>query len=168
MMFFSGFGFANESALFDEWIEEIEFGIAGFSLGAIRAFERTLFRGERVECLTLLAPAFFQNRGDRFKRAQMLYFIKDSKRYMRDFYALCGKCDSKFYDCDPKGEDLEFLLNYVWRKERVATIKEAKIRVVLGGEDRVIDANKARDFFISCGNVEVIWIEKANHLLRRI
>ncbi|MDR0747232.1 MAG: pimelyl-ACP methyl ester esterase BioV [Helicobacteraceae bacterium] len=168
MIFFSGFGFANESALFDEWIDKIEFEAAGFSLGAIGAFERALLHGERVERLTLLSPAFFQDRDDRFRRVQTLGFIKDSASYMRNFYALCGECDPKFYDRDPKRKDLEFLLNYVWQKERVAAIKNAEIRVVLGGEDRVIDADKARDFFIDCGNVEVMWIKKANHLLRRI
>ncbi|GHV09284.1 hypothetical protein AGMMS50229_19150 [Campylobacterota bacterium] len=164
MTFFSGFGFANESELFCDRLPSGAFSAAGFSLGAIKAFEFALSAQTRVDHLTLLSPAFFQDKDEKFKRLQLIGFAKNDEEYMRNFYELCGQCDTRFYDPNPQRSDLELLLNYRWEIEKFNALKGVKITALIGGDDRIVNAEAAREFFLKC-NCEVLFIKNADHLL---
>ena len=75
--FFSGFCFEDECELFDDYLIQNDFTVAGFSYGAIKAFKYVLNSSFRVDKLQLFSPAFFQNFDEKFKRTQLMYFKKD-------------------------------------------------------------------------------------------
>ena len=83
--FFSGFCFKNESKLFDEYLERNDFTISGFSYGAIKAFEKAINCETRIDKLQLLSPAFFQNKDEKFKKMQLMFFKKDEEQYIKNF-----------------------------------------------------------------------------------
>ncbi len=63
MIYFSGFGMTGEQELFVDYLDDREFVVAGFSYGAIEAFEYCLSATTRINKLQLLSPAFFQKKG---------------------------------------------------------------------------------------------------------
>ena len=77
MRFYSGFSLSNDKQLFEPYLKESEFCVAGFSYGAIKAFNDTLNSKTRVDTLQLFSPAFFQDKNEKFKRMQMMYINKD-------------------------------------------------------------------------------------------
>jgi hypothetical protein len=171
MKFFSGFSLQNESYLFKDFIKESEFNICGFSYGAIKAYEYTLKQldaSKRVDTLQLISPAFFQNKDAKFKRLQLMAYRKNEDVYLNQFLNSC------FYPYEKKvversttviGE-LEELLDYKWDLESLSTISNrgVNIEVYLGGEDAVIDAKEAEEFFKSVATVT--FIKDANHFLQ--
>lgn len=53
-------------------------------------------------------------------------------------------------------EELDELLNYVWDEEKLQALvnRGTKIEIYLGSEDKIIDSNKAKDFFCKiCNNL---------------
>jgi len=76
MKFFSGFCFQNEKDIFKDYIEEGDFKVAGFSYGAIKAFEYVLNSKERIDKLQLFSPAFFQSKSEKFKKLQLPVEVK--------------------------------------------------------------------------------------------
>ncbi|MDR3347563.1 MAG: pimelyl-ACP methyl ester esterase BioV [Helicobacteraceae bacterium] len=164
LIFFSGFGFKDESGLFGEFLPECDFCVAGFSLGAIRAFEFVVSAAERIDRLILLSPAFFENKDDRFRRLQTMAFARDRSAYMERFYALCGGVDPRWRDPDPPLDDLRLLLNFAWDKAALKNIGRIGVDVIIGGKDNIIDSPAAMEFFVECG-FNVKYIKQANHLL---
>ncbi|WP_238593468.1 hypothetical protein [Sulfurospirillum diekertiae] len=79
MKFFSGFCLANEQELFSSYLNQSDFTVAGFSYGAIKAFEYTLTCKERIDTLQLFSPAFFEDKDAKFKKLQTLSFSKNSE-----------------------------------------------------------------------------------------
>lgn len=168
MKFFSGFGFQNEEGLFEPLLIQNDYTVAGFSYGAIRAFEYALASLERIDTLQLLSPAFFQNRDAKFKRLQKMGYKKDSQAYMDTFYAnVCGECvlDIDSFKAKTTVEDLDVLLEYVWNPEELERVRDkgTRIEVYLGGKDRIVDSQAAHEFFRQYGTS---WLLKsAGHLL---
>ncbi|HJE02680.1 hypothetical protein AAX26_01206 [Aliarcobacter thereius] len=150
--FFSGFCFINESELFEEYIEKGEFVVSGFSYGAIKAFLEVRNSKKRVDKLQLFSPAFFQNKDEKFKRMQVMFFKKDEESYIKTFLknvkANSSKDIEKFFK---KGnyEELEELINFKWSKEDLEELlgKGLKIEVFLGQNDKIIDSLEAKEFF---------------------
>ena len=60
MKYFNGFSLNGEKELFKEYLIDSEFSVAGFSYGAIEAFEYVYNGKDRVDRLILLSPAFFK------------------------------------------------------------------------------------------------------------
>ena len=170
MLFYSGFCLQNESAFFKPFLSYSDFHVAGFSYGAIKAFEETkrlVEGGRRIDRLTLLSPAFFQNKPRSFAKLQLRSFEKESKSYMQKFFTACfaphpmQKIETK----EDTKEDLEKLLGYIWNDDELRAL-EAKgvvIEVYLGEKDAIIDAEAALEFFSRCSNVT--YIKNANHFL---
>lgn len=173
MQFFSGFSLQNDEKFFRKFIKESDFCVCGFSYGAIKAFEYTqqlLNEGKRVDTLQLFSPAFFQSRDVKFKRLQTMSFKRSADAYIEQFIASCflpyGVGDVELVEGSM--EELNELLNYVWDKNALKELvsKGVVIEVYLGGEDRIIDVNAAREFFLEVATVT--YIKEANHFLQLI
>ncbi|MFA6789939.1 MAG: pimelyl-ACP methyl ester esterase BioV [Arcobacteraceae bacterium] len=164
----SGFCFHNESELFKEYLHSNDFTVAGFSYGAQKAFEMALHSSKRVDTLQLLSPAFFQNKDEKYKRMQLMFFQKDAKTYCENFlknssYPTTKEVESYF--SQGTYEELDALLHYVWDENKLEELlkKGTKIEVFLGTKDKIIDSNSAYDFFkaFAC----VYYIKDVGHLL---
>ena len=166
--YFSGFCFVNESELFDEYLENNDFTVCAFSYGAIKAFEEVLNSNTRVDKLQLFSPAFFQTFDEKFKRMQLMFFKKDANAYCENFLknvsSPTNQDISKYFN-QGTIEELEELLNYEWSKEKLQKLVEngTKIEVFLGGVDKIIDAQKAKEFFKDFATV--YYIKEKGHLL---
>jgi hypothetical protein len=166
--YFSGFCFVNESELFDEYLENNDFTVCGFSYGAIKAFEEVLNSNTRVDKLQLFSPAFFQTFDDKFKRMQLMFFKKDANAYCENFLknvsSPTNQDISKYFN-QGTIEELELLLNYEWSNEKLQKLVEkgTKIEVFLGSVDKIIDSAKAKEFFKDFATV--YYIKEKGHLL---
>ncbi len=171
MKFYSGFSLQNEVDFFKEFIKESDYTICGFSYGAINAFRDTqehLKMGKRVDTLQLFSPVFFQTKNDKFKRVQSLAHSKNKKKYMQQFIDGCfhpylvKELEYKKSTAD----ELDDLLHYEWFFETLQDIADrgVNIEVYLGGEDKIIDVNGAREFFLDVSTVT--YIKNANHFLQ--
>jgi hypothetical protein len=166
--YFSGFCFFEESELFKDYIIQNDFTVSGFSYGAIKAFEEVLNSSIRVDKLQLFSPAFFQTQNEKFKRTQVIYFKKDANAYCQTFlsnvlYPL--NIDISKYFKQGAIEELQELLYYEWSQEKLQKLvdKGVKIEVYLGGNDKIIDASKAQEFFKKFATV--YYIKEKGHLL---
>jgi len=166
--FFSGFCLEGEELLFENFIKKGDYCVAGFSKGAIDAFSYVLDTRRRVDTLLLFSPAFFQNKDETFKRAQLHYFRKDEKRYIENFLKNCSYGSdidlSPFFKKEDEKE-LKRLLNFTWRESELERLKKSGvlIEVFLGGRDKIIDSAVARDFFKPYASV--YFIKEGGHLL---
>ncbi|MBU3939671.1 alpha/beta hydrolase, partial [bacterium] len=92
MKFFSGFSLRDESYLFEDFIQETQYCVCGFSYGAIKALKHTQElrkRGQRVDRLQLFSPAFFQTKSQKFKRLQTLAYGISKEAYLEQFINSC-------------------------------------------------------------------------------
>ena len=166
--YFSGFCFFEESELFQDYIIQNDFTVSGFSYGAIKAFEEVLNSNNRVDKLQLFSPAFFQTQNEKFKRTQIMYFKKDANAYCQTFLSnVLSPLDldiSKYFKLGSI-EELQELLYYEWSEEKLQKLVEkgVKIEVYLGGNDKIIDASKAQEFFKEFATV--YYIKEKGHLL---
>ncbi len=168
MRFFSGFTLQNEAGRFGAWLRRSDYTVAGFSYGAIKAAAYALHATERIDTLQLLSPAFFQTKPERFKLLQLRAYESDPKGYEAQFLANCFKpYDVEAVERRPgSAGELKELMGYLWAPELLEAIaaRGIRIEVYLGGEDRIIDAQGAREFFLP--HATVTWISKANHFLQ--
>ena len=151
MRFFSGFCFQNESELFRDYLVDGDFVVAGFSKGAIEAFEYAYLSNSRVDRLLLLSPAFFQTKNEAFKRLQLKAFKKDKANYIKNFYNSCTnskEIDTK-YKIEGSIDELSKLLYYQWDIKKIEYLqsKGVTIEVFLGSNDKIIDTKMALEFF---------------------
>jgi len=168
MRYFNGFALKNEEEFFKFWLDRSDFSVSGFSYGAIKAFEYVLNSKNRVDRLILLSPAFFNDKDEKFKKMQLLFFAKDKKRYMDSFYkniSSNSNIDLSRYKSDGTKEELKELLYYNWDMQKLKDLKDrgVEVEVVLGGKDLIIDSLKAKEFFQNYATV--YYIKEANHLL---
>jgi len=152
MIWYSGFGFHNEQALFTPYLSQAPFSVAGFSYGAIKAFEYALTSHERVEKLILISPAFFNDQSQKFKRLQTLFLKKDPTAYHTTFMknVLYPATEGGEYcQSEMREEDLYALLHYEWCATALKTLKARHITVEvhLGAEDKIINFEAAKAFF---------------------
>jgi len=170
-LYFSGFCLENDKELFKEYLEVGTFNIAGFSYGAIRAFEYALNEvqnNKRVQKLQLFSPAFFQDQSKKYKRLQLMFFKKDEQAYKNNFIQNIAKPSDinldKYLSLGTY-EQLDTLLNYEWKKEDFELLlnKGVKIEVYLGSDDKIINSSNALEFFRQFA--EVYFIKNVGHIL---
>lgn len=171
MKFYSGFSLKNESHFFDEFIKKSDYSVCGFSYGAIKAFlhvKAQLASGKRVDTLQLFSPAFFQTKTKEFKRLQIMAYRRNEEVYLRQFIT---SCFSPYATKDVEHsvtilDELDELLNYEWSLPQLQEMvdKGVKIEVYLGDEDKIIDVEGARAFFLQVATVT--YIKNANHFLQ--
>ncbi len=171
MKFFSGFSLTNEEYLFEQFIDSSEYNVSGFSYGAIKALDYVvaeLKRGNRIDRLQLLSPAFFQNKDAKFKKLQLLSYRKDKELYLNQFLKSCfDPYEMKIVqNIDTQVEELDELLYYEWDREKLSYLlgRGVVIEVYLGSEDRIVDALSAKEYFLEYSTVT--YIKKANHFLQ--
>ena len=168
MNFFSGFGFCHEESLFSAYLDDSDYTVSGFSLGAIEATLYVLETQNRIDKLQLFSPAFFHNQSDAFKRAQLHYFQKDKERYSKTFMqnvAYPSQKDLSPYRCETSVEALEKLLYFQWQERDLQKIidRGIEIEVYLGGRDKIIDASKAKAYFLPYATI--YFIKEGGHCL---
>ena len=97
-----------------------------------------------------------------------MYFKKDADAYCKNFLqnvaSPTNQDISKYFNLGT-AQELEELLNYEWSKEKLQKLVEngTKIEVFLGGVDKIIDAQKAKEFFKDFATV--YYIKEKGHLL---
>lgn len=168
MRFFSGFSLTNERHYFDALISPSEYSVAGFSYGAIKAAHYVAQSHERIDTLQLFSPAFFQTKKESFKRLQLGGYLKNPDRYLETFLENCfAPCGVQSVERGAHSEEaLRELLYYEWSEELLRTIvsKGTRIDVYLGLEDRIVDVEGAKAFFLPYATVTSI--RRANHFLQ--
>jgi pimeloyl-ACP methyl ester carboxylesterase len=170
MPYFSGFCLEGEEELFAPYYEERDFCVGGFSLGAIEAFEYACHAQERIDKLQLFSPAFFEDRDQKFKRLQELYFQKDKKSYVENFLeniASPSTLDMKpYYHDRDDAHALHKLLNFTWSREKLEGLLERSIMIelYLGERDKIIDAQRVREFFQPYATI--YWMKGCGHILK--
>ncbi|MGB5867332.1 MAG: pimelyl-ACP methyl ester esterase BioV [Arcobacteraceae bacterium] len=166
-LYFSGFSLKNEQELFKEYLEKSDFIVSGFSYGAIKAVEYALDSHNRIDKLQLFSPAFFNDKDTKYKRMQLMYFKKDPKLYCANFLKNSNFTKELVMQYFEMGtyEELYELLHYPWTTENLQKIKNKNItlEVFLGAEDKIINAQKAMNFFKEFG--EVYYIKDKGHIL---
>lgn len=169
MKYFNGFSLTNEEELFESFLLDSDYCVAGFSYGAQQAFEYVYQTKERVDRLILLSPAFFQTQKPSFIRTQLRYFEAGQKAYVEQFLSnVAYPCllDLTSYLQIGTKEQLDGLLNYQWDTKKIQELLDRgiTIEVFLGKEDKIIDAQKAFDFFRPL--TTTYFIKRAGHLLK--
>ncbi len=168
MKFFSGFCFQNEQEIFSDLFQEGDFVVAGFSYGAIKAFEYASTSRDRIDKLQLFSPAFFQDKSEKFKRLQTISFAKNPDKYIQNFLKRVkypSNKDTTKYFQNGVSEELKKLLYYEWNEEKIQTLKDngVEIEVYLGEKDKIINPNSALEFFESFA--DIYYIKDAGHLI---
>ena len=171
MKFFSGFCFQDEDKLFEEYLERSDFCVAGFSYGAVKAFEYTSTCRDRIDRLQLFSPAFFQDKSEKFRRLQTMSFAKNRDKYIENFLNQVkypSDIELKDYFKEGSLSELEELLGYVWSTDKLDELsqKGIDIEVYLGEKDKIINPNSALEFFKPYARV--YYKKSVGHLLRNI
>lgn len=169
MKFFSGFCLANEQELFTPYLNQSDFTVAGFSYGAIKAFEYAFTCKERIDTLQLFSPAFFGDKDAKFKKLQTLSFSKNSDLYTQNFMqniVYPSAFDMQLFFKQGSLEELNELLHYTWNEERLRSLKErgTNIEVYVGEEDAIINALHVKDFFVPFASV--YYLKQVGHILK--
>ncbi|MCI0501301.1 MAG: pimelyl-ACP methyl ester esterase BioV [Epsilonproteobacteria bacterium] len=175
-MFFSGFSLTNESEIFDEYSIKNEVTVSAFSYGCIKLVENILngtYESEhfkkRIDKIQLFSPAYFNDKDEKFKRMQLMFFKKDVKTYTDNFVKNCGFSEEEKNKYLKMGtfEELQELLYYKWSEEKMEMLKAKNIIIetYLGGDDKIINSQEALVFFRKFG--EVYFIKGANHNLHK-
>ena len=169
-MYFSGFCLENESELFEEYLIQNDYTLSGFSFGAIQALEFALHSAAldiRIDLIQLFSPSFFNDKDEKYKRMQLIYFKKNSQQYCDNFLKNSGFAEEKSekYFQMGKYEELNELLNYKWDQNKLQMLinNGTKIEVYLGEKDKIIDSQKALEFFVNFS--EVYFIKNKGHIL---
>ena len=166
--FYSGFSLQNEQELFSDYLTQNNYTIAGFSYGAQKAFEYALNTNDRIDKIQLFSPAFFQCKDKKYKRMQLMFFKKDAVSYCNSFLSNCTSPNDvnllKFFK-QGAYEQLEELLYYEWNEEKLNKLisKNIQIEVFLGFEDKIIEAQEAKEFFKKYATV--YFVKNVGHIL---
>ena len=168
MSFFSGFCLDEEEELFKPYLRKSAYSVAGFSLGAIEAFEYSLNATVRIDTLQLFSPAFFQDKDQKFQRLQTLNYKKNPEAYQEQFLkniAYPSDLDMQKYFKEDSLTSLQKLLAFTWQEEELLSLvnKGVEIEVYLGGYDKIIDSQKAHVFFKEFATV--YFIKEGGHVL---
>ena len=165
MRYYSGFGFWNEKKLFEDYLEEGEFVVAGFSYGAQKALIDAVHTTKRVDKIQLFSPAFFP-KNPKFATLQINAFKKDKDNYFKNFlenvkYPTDINVD--IYLDEPELYQLEEMFEFNWGLIEYAKRKNITIEVYIGQKDKIIDVESAVKFFKNYA--KVYFIKDAGHLL---
>ncbi|OPX26420.1 MAG: hypothetical protein B1H07_04400 [Campylobacteraceae bacterium 4484_166] len=149
MRYFSGFCLKNEQKLFENYLEDKRFVVAGFSYGAIKAFLYCMSAANRVDKLQLISPAFFQNKSKNFIKQQLSFFQRNDKIYTEQFLKNITNKNINKYKTNGTLRQLDELLNFQWdiQKLKNLTNKGINIEIFLGSNDTITDSKNAIKFF---------------------
>jgi dienelactone hydrolase len=166
-VFFSGFALCGEESLFKDYYDDGD-SVCGFSYGAQKAFLYAK-NNSFVKRLILLSPAFYAQKTEEFKEAQMAAYTQNPALYRLKLLKKSGlnpdEIDS--FKSDSTIEELRELLYFEWSEEDVKSMLErgVQIDVYIGGEDGVVEPEPSFGFFGRSG-AKTVWLENKNHILR--
>lgn len=60
MVYYSGFSLKDDSSFFEKYLKQSDYNVAGFSYGAIKAFEYILTCKEELTRFSFFLPHFFR------------------------------------------------------------------------------------------------------------
>ena len=168
MRYFSGFCFDGESELFREWLKKSDLTVAGFSYGAIKAFKYASTCTHRIDKLQLFSPACFEDKSEKFKRLQSLFFAKNKEAYIKEFLEKTvypSTLNIEKYKKNGTKQELKELLYYKWDKKELESLKNrgTEIEVYIGADDKIINSSWVLDFFKPYATV--YYIKNAGHIL---
>ncbi len=167
MKFFSGFCLSGEETLFEGWIDHSDFSVAGFSYGAIKAYEYALACKSRIDRLYLISPAYFMEKDENFKKLQLSLFAKNPMKYRDNFLAQANARNRDIGHFTHLGsqEELAELLNYRWSVEGFDKLRERGVQceIFIGGEDKIVDPKAVKEFFSDKGTL--YFIKAGDHFL---
>jgi pimeloyl-ACP methyl ester carboxylesterase len=153
MKYFNGFSLSGEEALFERYLCDSSYSVAGFSKGAQDALEYAYASTQRIDRLILLSPAFFENQKPSFKRTQLCYFDAGEEAYIKQFlsnvsYPASPNILEDYLKVGTKNE-LNALLEYVWDKEKIDAVlaRGIVIEVFVGAKDKIVNSEEVLDFF---------------------
>jgi len=169
VIFYSGFSLKEDEAFFSDYLLDKEYVVAGFSYGAVQAFEFALKSDTRIDKLQLFSPAFFQTKNERYFKMQLGAYSADEDAYLRLFIDNCFSPtlnDGSAVIKAGRYESLKALLYYVWDEKKIKTLLDRgiEIEVYLGSKDKIIDSEKAFDFFTPFARTHLI--KDAGHFLK--
>ena len=168
MVYYSGFSLKDDLSFFKQYLKESDYTVAGFSYGAIKAFEYALSCKGRVDTLQLFSPAFFQTKPQKFKRMQLIAYNKDKDNYLSHFIKGCFDPHElqKTIHVSTKESELKELLAYEWDSSKLQELVQSgvNVEVYLGSEDKIIDVQGAKEFFLPFATTYLI--KSANHFLQ--
>lgn len=98
-----------------------------------------------------------------------MFFKKDSKSYCENFLkniSAPSNFDMSSYFKEGSFEELQTLLSYKWDEEKLNKLLEkgTRIEVYLGSDDKIIDSQKAANFFKEFATV--YFIKNNGHILK--
>lgn len=152
--------------MFEPYLIQSDFTVAGFSYGAIKAVEFALTCKERIDTLQLFSPAFFQDRDAKFKKLQTLSFAKNPDVYCHTFLQNCAPISLEPFFRQGTHQELEELLYYIWDITQLSFLQERgmNIEVYVGEQDTIINALHVKDFFLECATV--YYVKRVGHILK--
>jgi len=161
MTFFSGFALQNEAEQFAPILGDFmanPYVVAGFSRGAIEAVAYTAAQKRRIDRLILLSPAWFCDRDEAFKQAQLAAFRKNRERYLTRFYREAAKpCAIDWQNsAAPAAEEaLRQLLYHDWPEATLQAVQARGVMIEthLAQDDRIVNASAAAPFFRQFGTL---------------
>lgn len=151
--------------LFENYLEEGEFVVAGFSYGAQKALIDAVHTNKRVDKLQLLSPAFFP-KNPKFAKLQINTFKKDKENYIKNFLENVKypkEIDLDIYLDETELYQLEEMFEFNWSLIEYAKQKNINIEVYIGEKDKIIDIKNAVKFFKNYA--KVYFIKDVGHLL---
>ena len=168
MKYFNGFALQGEERFLKSYLIDSDFCLAGFSYGAQKAFEYAYNTDKRIDRLLLLSPAFFQHHKTSFIRTQLRYFRSNQQAYIQQFLknvAYPSSIDLEPYLTMGKHEELEFLLGYIWDREKMMALQKrgVTIEVFIGGKDKIVNVQKSFEFFSEISTT--YYFKEQGHLL---
>ena len=168
MKYFSGFCLCHEEALFEPYLIQSDMTVAGFSYGAIKAFEYALSATHRIDTLQLFSPAFFMDKDAKFKKLQTLSFSKNPHAYCDNFLTNVtapSTINISSYFEQGNLEALSELLHYTWEPSKLQALvdKGIVIEVYVGECDAIINALAVKEFFVPFATV--YYFKSVGHIL---
>jgi hypothetical protein len=166
-LYFSGFSLQNEQELFSDYIIQNDFTLSGFSYGCIKLIEYAIKSDTRIDKIQLFSPAYFNDKDEKFKRMQLMFFKKDATSYANNFLKNCGfskENQDKFFLLGTF-EELKELLYYEWSSNQLQSLKDKgiEIEIYLGEKDKIINSKGALEFFRNFG--DTYFIKDVGHIL---
>jgi pimeloyl-ACP methyl ester carboxylesterase len=168
LIFYDGFQFQNSKKLVKKWLKDDSYTVGGFSYGATLALRKTLETTQRIDTLQLFSPAFFNGSSEAFKKSQLLGFRRNRENYRKLFFENSfypDEVDSSYISDSGSISELKDLLYWNWVRKDLQKLEDrgVEIEVYIGERDRIIDSQKAVEFFRGIG--QLCYIKGVGHTL---
>lgn len=154
--------------MFAEYFDSSSDAVCGFSYGAQKAFSYVR-KTPDIKRLILLSPAFYMQKTDEFREAQIGVFADNPELYRLKLLKKSGFAADEMtaYQADGTADALRELLYFRWDSGELnkLAMQGVQIEVYIGSKDGVVEPKPSYEFFKNCG-LKTVWLENKNHILR--